>query len=142
MIFAPKASVPDHLARHRLADLCLDTLPYNAHTTASDALWAGLPVLTCLGETFAGRVAASLLKAIGLDALITHSLADYEALALRLVRDPAYLAALKDRLIRNRDESLLFDTQSATRHIEAAYQTMADIARRNERPRSFKVERE
>ena len=74
LIFAPKASVADHLARHRLADLCLDTLPYNAHTTASDALWAGLPVLTCLGETFAGRVAASLLKAIGLDALITRTL--------------------------------------------------------------------
>jgi protein O-GlcNAc transferase len=141
LIFAPKASVPDHLARHRLADLCLDTLPYNAHTTASDALWAGLPVLTCLGETFAGRVAASLLKAIGLDALITRTLAEYEALALRLARDPAYLAALKDRLIRNREASLLFDTQSATRHIEIAYQTMADIARRNEKPRSFNVER-
>src|SRR5580704_15829537 len=141
LIFAPKASVPDHLARHRLADLCLDTLPYNAHTTASDALWAGLPVLTCLGETFAGRVAASLLKAIGLDALITRSLAEYEALALRLARDPAYLAALKDRLIRNREASLLFDTQSATRHIEIAYRTMADIARRNEKPRSFNVER-
>jgi len=141
LIFAPKASVADHLARHRLADLCLDTLPYNAHTTASDALWAGLPVLTCLGETFAGRVAASLLKAIGLDALITHTLAEYEALALRLARDPAYLAALKDTLIRNRDESPLFDTQSATRHIESAYLTMADIARRGEKPRSFNVER-
>ena len=140
LIFAPKASVADHLARHRLADLCLDTLPYNAHTTASDALWAGLPVVTCLGETFAGRVAASLLKAIGLDALITHSLAEYEALALRLARDPAHLAALKDRLIRNRDACLLFDTQSATRHIETAYLTMAEIARRNEKPRSFNVE--
>jgi protein O-GlcNAc transferase len=139
LIFAPKASVPDHLARHRLADLCLDTLPYNAHTTASDALWAGLPVLTCLGETFAGRVAASLLKAIGLDALITRTLAEYEALALRLAGDPAYLAALKNRVIRNRDGSLLFDTQRATRHIEAAYQTMADIGRRHEKPRSFNV---
>jgi predicted O-linked N-acetylglucosamine transferase (SPINDLY family) len=139
LIFAPKASVADHLARHRLADLCLDTLPYNAHTTASDALWAGLPVLTCLGETFAGRVAASLLKAIGLDALITHTLAEYEALALRLSRDPAYLATLKDRLIRNRGGSLLFDTQSATRHIESAYQTMADIAWRHEKPRNFNV---
>jgi predicted O-linked N-acetylglucosamine transferase (SPINDLY family) len=139
LIFAPKASVADHLARQRLADLCLDTLPYNAHTTASDALWAGLPVLTCRGETFAGRVAASLLKAIGLDELITRSLADYEALALRLARDPAYLAVLKDRLIRNRDTFPLFDTQSATRHIETAYQTMADIARRHEKPRSFNV---
>jgi protein O-GlcNAc transferase len=142
LIFAPKASVADHLARHRLADLCLDTLPYNAHTTASDALWAGLPVLTCLGDTFAGRVAASLLKAIGLDALITRTLAEYEALALRLARDPAYLASLKDRLIRNRNGSSLFDTRRATRHIETAYQTMADIARRNEKPRSFNVERE
>src|SRR6202040_3387859 len=107
LIFAPKASVADHLARHRLADLCLDTLPYNAHTTASDALWAGLPVLTCLGETFAGRVAASLLKAIGLDELIPLSLAEYEMLALPLARDRAYLASLKDSLIRNRDDSLL-----------------------------------
>ena len=139
LIFAPKASVADHLARHRLADLCLDTLPYNAHTTASDALWAGLPVLTCLGETFAGRVAASLLKAIGLDALITRTLAEYEALALRLAREPAYLATLKDRLISNRDGSLLFDTQSATRHIESAYQTMAEIARRHEKPSGFNV---
>jgi len=140
LIFAPKAGVADHLARLRLADLCLDTLPCNAHTTASDALWAGLPVLTCLGETFAGRVAASLLKAIGLDELIAATLAEYEALALRLARDPAYLATLKDRLIRNRDGSALFDTQSATRHIETAYQTMVDIARRKEKPRSFSVE--
>ena len=140
LILAPKASVPDHLARHRLADLCLDTLPYNAHTTASDALWAGLPVLTCLGETFAGRVAASLLKAIGLDALITRTLAEYEALALRLARDPAYLATVRDTLNRNRGTCLLFDTQSATRHIETAYQTMAEIARRRQKPRSFTVE--
>jgi predicted O-linked N-acetylglucosamine transferase (SPINDLY family) len=139
LIFAPKASVADHLARHRLADLCLDTLPYNAHTTASDALWAGLPVLTCLGETFAGRVAASLLKAIGLDALITRTLGEYETLALRLARDPASLTTLKDTLNRNRDTCLLFDTRSATHHIEAAYLTMAEIARRHEKPRSFNV---
>ncbi len=141
LIFAPKASVADHLARHRLADLCLDTLPYNAHTTASDALWAGLPVLTCLGDTFAGRVAASLLKAIGLDALITRTLGEYEALALRLARDPAALAALKAKLMRNRNSSALFDTRSATRHIETAYRTMADIARRHQPSRSFSVER-
>jgi predicted O-linked N-acetylglucosamine transferase (SPINDLY family) len=139
LIFAPKASVADHLARHRLADLCLDTLPYNAHTTASDALWAGLPVLTCLGETFAGRVAASLLKAIGFEELITHTLADYETLALRLARDPGALSALKDKLVRNRDGSALFDTKSATRQIETALETMTDIARRNEKPRSFRV---
>jgi protein O-GlcNAc transferase len=139
LIFAPKASVADHLARHRLADLCLDTLPYNAHTTASDALWAGLPILTRLGEAFAGRVAASLLKAIGLDELITRSLAEYETLALRLARDRTYLAALKETLNRNRDTCLLFDTQSATRHIEAAYLTMAEIARRHEKPSGFNV---
>jgi predicted O-linked N-acetylglucosamine transferase (SPINDLY family) len=140
LIFAPKASVADHVARHRLADLCLDTLPYNAHTTASDALWAGLPILTCLGETFAGRVAASLLKAIDLDALITRTLGEYEALALQLARDPAYLATLKDTLIRNHDGSSLFDTQRATRHIETAYQTMIEIARRGEKLRSFNVQ--
>lgn len=94
--------LPDHLARHRLADLFLDTLPHNAHTTTSDALWAGLPVLTCRGTTFAGRVAASLLQAIGLPDLVTRSLDDYEALALRLAREPALLASLMERLARNR----------------------------------------
>ena len=94
IIFAPRMKLPDHLARHRLADLFLDTLPHNAHTTTSDALWAGLPVLTCRGTTFAGRVAASLLQAIGLPDLVTRSLDDYEALALRLAREPALLASL------------------------------------------------
>ena len=95
LIFAPRMpDVADHLARQRQADLFLDTLPYNAHTTACDALWAGVPVVTCLGTTFVGRVAASLLKAVGLDELITRSLEDYEALALKLARDPAYLASL------------------------------------------------
>ena len=84
LIFAKRMPLPDHLARHRLADLFLDTLPYNAHTTASDALWAGLPVLTCLGETFAGRVAASLLNAIGLPELITTTSEAYEQMAIDL----------------------------------------------------------
>jgi predicted O-linked N-acetylglucosamine transferase (SPINDLY family) len=88
LVFAPRMQLEDHLARHRLADLFLDTLPYNAHTTASDALWAGLPVLTCVGSTFAGRVAASLLNAIGLPELITNSLDDYETLALGLAPQP------------------------------------------------------
>ncbi len=83
LIFAPRQPSPEHLARHRLADLFLDTLPYNAHTTASDALWAGLPVLTCSGDTFAGRVAGSLLHAVGLPELITFSLDAYEAMGLR-----------------------------------------------------------
>jgi protein O-GlcNAc transferase len=140
LIFAPNVSLAAHLARHRQADLFLDTLPYNAHTTASDALWAGLPVLTCLGATFAGRVAGSLLKAIGLDALITHSLSEYEALAVKLAREPAYLASIKDRLARNRNAFPLFDTRRATRQIETAYLTMTDIWRRGESPRGFNVD--
>src|SRR5205814_3329585 len=89
LIFATRLPVAEHLARHRLADLFLDTLPYNAHTTASDALWAGLPVLTCRGSAFAARVAASLLGAVGLPELVTDNPADYESLALRLAFDPA-----------------------------------------------------
>jgi predicted O-linked N-acetylglucosamine transferase (SPINDLY family) len=125
LIFAPKLpEISDHLARHRLADLFLDTLPYNAHTTASDALWAGLPVLTCLGETFAGRVAASLLRAVGLAELVTSSLEDYETLALKLARDAARLSKIKDKLACNRDTYPLFNTARFTRHIEAAYTMM------------------
>ena len=102
LVFAPRLPLAEHLARHRLADLFLDTLPCNAHTTASDALWAGLPVLTCIGTTFAGRVAASLLDAVGLADLITASPADYEAMALRLATDPALLGGLRQRLADNR----------------------------------------
>jgi predicted O-linked N-acetylglucosamine transferase (SPINDLY family) len=134
LVFAPRASAADHLARQRHADLFIDTLPYNAHTTASDALWAGLPVLTCLGETFAGRVAASLLQAAGLDELITTSLSDYEALALKLARDPALLASIKTRLAQNRDSCPLFDTARATRGIEAAYTLMWQRYQNGERP--------
>ena len=140
LIFAPKMDVADHLARERQADLFLDTLPCNAHTTASDALWAGLPVLTCLGTTFAGRVAGSLLRAVGLDDLVTQSLAEYEALALKLAQEPTYLASIKNTLARNRDTSDLFNTKRTTRHIEAAYATMVDILRRGDSPRSFVVE--
>jgi predicted O-linked N-acetylglucosamine transferase (SPINDLY family) len=133
LIFAPRLpDVADHLARQRQADLFLDTLPYNAHTTACDALWAGVPLVTCLGTTFVGRVAASLLKAVGLDELITHSLADYEALALRLTRDPASLAALRDRLARNKTSFPLFDTARTTRQIEAAYTVMWERYQRGE----------
>jgi len=107
-----------------LADLFLDTLPYNAHTTASDALWAGLPVLTCSGKTFAGRVAGSLLRAIDLPDLITGSLADYEAMAMSLATDPGQLAGIKARLAANRSTAPLFDTDRFTRHIEDAYRRM------------------
>jgi predicted O-linked N-acetylglucosamine transferase (SPINDLY family) len=122
LVFAPRLPLADHMARHRLADLFLDTLPYNAHTTASDALWTGLPVLTCRGETFAGRVAASLLTAVGMPELITASLAEYEALALTLANDPSRIAALKQKLAANRDTAPLFDTGRFARNIEAAYE--------------------
>jgi protein O-GlcNAc transferase len=141
LIFAQRMSLPDHLARSKQADLFLDTLPYNAHTTASDALWAGVPLLTCLGETFAGRVAASLLKAVGLSELITTSLEDYEALALKLAHDPAHVAAIKRKLAQNRDTYPLFDTARFTRHIEAAYLTMWDRYQEGEAPKAFAVNR-
>jgi hypothetical protein len=127
------------LARHRQADLFLDTLPYNAHTTTSDALWSGLPTVTCLGSTFAGRVAASLLRAVGLPELVTQSLTDYEALALRLARDPALLASIKAKLTRNRDNSPLFDTKRFARNIEAAYLGMWQAYRQGRPPASFPV---
>ena len=130
----------DHLARHRLANLFLDTLNYNAHTTACDALWAGLPLLTCIGSTFAGRVGASVLNAVGLPELITTSLEDYEALALKLARDPALLAGIKAKLAANRLTTPLFDTKRYTRHLEAAYVAMYERAQRGEPPESFAVE--
>jgi protein O-GlcNAc transferase len=139
LVFAGRVKLEEHLARHRLADLFLDTLPYNAHTTASDALWAGLPVLTCLGRAFAGRVGASLLRAVGLPELVTHSLADYEALALRLAGDAAMLAAFRDKLAKMRIAQPLFDTDRFRRDIEAAYAMMWDIWQRDEHPRAFKV---
>jgi predicted O-linked N-acetylglucosamine transferase (SPINDLY family) len=124
LIFAKRLSLPEHLARHRAADLFLDTLPYNAHTTASDALWAGLPVLTCVGDTFAGRVGASLLNAIRLPELITTSSEAYERLAIELASDATKLKTIKEKLARNRLSTPLFDTKMFTRHIEAAYTEM------------------
>jgi predicted O-linked N-acetylglucosamine transferase (SPINDLY family) len=139
LVFAPKIKLEDYLARHRLADLALDTLPYNGHGTTSDALWAGLPVLTCLGTTFPGRVAASLLNAIGLNELITHSLEEYEALALELATNRMRLADIKSKLARNRDTYPLFDTDRFRRHIEAAYTMMWERYQRGEPPESFAV---
>ena len=124
LVFALRLPLPDHLARHRLADLFLDTLPYNAHTTASDALWTGLPVLTCRGKTFAGRVAASLLTAVGMEELIAPTLADYEAMATSLANDSTKLAALRAKLEACRQTAPLFDTERFTRAIEAAYERM------------------
>jgi predicted O-linked N-acetylglucosamine transferase (SPINDLY family) len=121
IVFAGRLDLPEHLARHRLADLFIDTLPCNAHTTASDALWVGLPVLTTLGETFAGRVAASLLSAIDMPELITKNLDEYEALAIDLAGNPEKLKALKEKLKQKRFTTPLFNTQLSTNHIESAY---------------------
>ena len=140
LVFAETVLLEDHLARHRLADLFLDTLPYNAHTTASDALWAGLPIVTCLGESFSGRVAASLLHAVGLSDLVTTNLEDYEALARRLASDPSSLKSVRERLEANRSSYPLFDTDRFRRHIESAYTTMWEIFQRGQPPQSLRVE--
>lgn len=128
LVFADPAALPQHLARHQLADLFLDTLPYNAHATGCDALWAGLPLLTQAGTAFAGRVCASLLSALGLPDLIAQTAADYEATALALAREPERLKALRTRLAIKRTESILFDTPRLTREIEALYQKMLAAA--------------
>jgi protein O-GlcNAc transferase len=141
LVFALRLDLDDdHLARHRLADLFLDTLPYNAHATASDALWAGLPLLTCRGASFAGRVATSLLHAAGLPELATNDLGEYEALALRLAADASLLRGFRKRLEQNRATCPLFDTDRFRRHIERAYTTMWELQQRGERPASFSVE--
>ena len=124
LIFAGRLPLEEHLARHRLADLFLDTWPYNAHTTASDALWAGLPLLTRAGSSFASRVAASLLHAVGLPGLITSSVEDYESLATTLAKDPARLVALRKTLMDNRATASLFDGKLIARHLEAAYEAI------------------
>ncbi|HEX5280131.1 MAG TPA: tetratricopeptide repeat protein [Micropepsaceae bacterium] len=134
LIFARPAPLDQHLARLRLADLVLDTLPYGAHTTASDALWAGVPVLTLIGNSFAGRVAASLLTAIGLPQMITRSPAEFEALALRLFRDRKLLDEIWQELARNRTTAPLFDTERAARNLERAYVEMWQRHRRGEPP--------
>lgn len=119
LVFAPRVSIDQHLARHVHADVFLDTLPYNAHTTASDALWMGVPVVTCMGETFCSRVAASLLHTLQLDDLITQNLADYEATALSLAQNSTLLAQVREHLVQNRQ--LLFNVQAYTKTLEAAY---------------------
>jgi protein O-GlcNAc transferase len=139
LVFAPRRSLAEHLTRLRLADLFLDTLPYNAHTSASDALWVGLPVLTCPGNTFAGRVAAGLLYAAGLPELVTASLVEYQELALALAGAPERLAAIKEKLKRNRDSHPLFDTMRFTRDLEHAYTIMWERQQRGLLATSFTV---
>ena len=139
IVFAPRVAPEDHLARHRLADLFLDTLPYNAHTTARDALWTGLPLVTLPGEAFASRVAASALSAVGLPELIARDAAEYEALALKLSMEPALLAAFRARLAANRITAPLFDSQRHTRAVEAAFARMIERHERGEAPARFDV---
>ena len=124
LVFASRMPLAEHLARHRAADLFLDVRPYNAHTTACDALWAGLPVLTCLGEAFAGRVAASLLATVDLPELVTSNQEEYEALAVELATNAPRLEQIKRKLECNRLTSPLFDAPRFTRHLEAAYTQM------------------
>jgi protein O-GlcNAc transferase len=140
LVFAPKLPADEHLARHVHADLFLDTLPYNAHSTASDALWCGVPVVTCRGEGFAARVAASLLEAVGLGELVTSSLDEYETLALRLARDEILRGNLRRRLVADRQAHPLFDSPRFTRNVEAAYQKMWERWQRREKPISFALE--
>lgn len=139
LAFAPRLHLPEHLARHRLADLFLDTIPCNAHTTASDALWAGLPLLTCRGRSFTARVAGSLLHAVGLPELVTASLEEYEAAALRLATSPERLAGLRGRLLASRTTVPLFDSGRLTRHLESAYLEMWRLNQAGAAPRSFSI---
>ena len=142
LVFADRVEARErHLARLALADLFLDTLPYNAHSTASDMLWAGVPVLTCMGRSFAARVAGSMLTAIGAEEPIAHDLGGYQALALDLARSPERLAAVRAKLTRNRATSPLFDTARLCRHLESAYETMWDFHMKGRKPESFIVNR-
>jgi predicted O-linked N-acetylglucosamine transferase (SPINDLY family) len=125
LVFAERVELRQYLSRQQCADLGLDTFYYNGHTTTSDALWAGLPVVTRKGTTFAGRVAASLLEAIGLPDLITHTAEEYEELASRLATQRELLDSIKQRLARNRVAGSLFDTAAFARRLEGAYRTMA-----------------
>lgn len=139
LVFARRVALDVHLARHRLAGLFLDTYPCGVQTTASHALWAGLPLLATLGETFVSRTTASILQAAGLPELVVSSLADYEALASRLARDPERLDALRRKLSANRARASLFDGERYRRHVEQAYLQMMERQRRGEPPASFDV---
>jgi predicted O-linked N-acetylglucosamine transferase (SPINDLY family) len=139
LVFAADLPTDQHLARLSLADLFLDSLPYNAHTTGSDALWTGVPLVSLRGHAFAGRVAASLLTAAGLPDLIAETQADYEALAIRLATDPQALKKIKARLARNKASCALFDTAAFTKNIEAAYRQMWQAWLAGEAPKPFAV---
>ncbi len=139
LIFAARMAYDDHLARFQLADLFLDTLPYNGGATASDALWCGVPVVTCAGGAFAARMAGSLLHAIGLAELATGNLVDYEALALKLAHSADVMGNVKKRLALNRTARPLFDTKRFTRHVEAAYVEMWQRVQRGDGPSPIRL---
>jgi protein O-GlcNAc transferase len=138
VVFAQPAPMPEYLARLGLADLFLDTLPYNAGATANDSLWAGLPLLTCAGETYVGRMAGAVLTAARLPELITTSLEAYEALALRLATEPGLLAGLRQRL-QDRSTIPLFDTARFTRNLETAYRRMWETWRAGQPAAAFSI---
>jgi predicted O-linked N-acetylglucosamine transferase (SPINDLY family) len=140
LVFAKIKPPAQHLARHRLAHLFLDTYPINAGAAAMDALWAGLPVLTCSGDVFAGRIATSLLQALVVPELVTNSLADYEQLARTLAQDPSRLAAVRAKLLRNHDTAPLFDTAHYTRHLESAFKVMWQRSEAKLPPIDFRVD--
>ena len=139
LVFADKLPKAEHLSRIRLADLALDTRIVNGHTTTSDSLWAGVPVVTLQGGHFASRVSASLLNAIGLSEMTTHNLAAYEQLAVRLASHPDELESIKAKLSRNRLEKPLFDTPRFVRNLEKAYQEMWRIFIKGKGPQQFEV---
>ena len=126
LLFAERVGLDEHISRHQLADLFLDTLPYGAHTTASDALWGGVPLLTVKGNTFPGRVGASLLEAVGLPEMITHSVEEYEAKAIFLANNPLDLAVVRTKLSASRLTKPLFDTKLFTEHLELGFSIMYD----------------
>jgi len=140
LVFAPALPLAEYRARLSRADLFLDTLPYNPGATANDALAAGLPIVTCAGRAFAGRMGASLLTAVGVPELITTDLDAYEALARKLATDLPLLESIRNKLLNNRKTSPLFAVGSTCRHIEDAYAAMWEIHRRGDSPRSFRVE--
>ena len=141
LIFAPRLkNIADHLARYRLVDLFLDTLPYNAHSTAADALGAGCPLITCTGDTFASRVASSILIAIGLPELITKSLEEYETLALHLARQPRELDAIRQKLVKNYSRFPLFNNKRYAKHFEIGLKTMWEAFVQDKQPEPFSIE--
>jgi predicted O-linked N-acetylglucosamine transferase (SPINDLY family) len=139
LVFARGVPYPQHLARLPLADLCLDTIPFNGGATGSDALWAGVPVVTCSGKSYAARMTGSLLHALGLPGLVTHSLPEYRKLALQLALDRGRLSEVRATLSLRKNTSPLFDTDRFRRHLEAAYRAMIARHETGQRPADLAI---